>query len=142
VSWQKKFEKIWNGERFSTGSVSDLNLDQVAYAPRTVMELTPLSCIRYLNTLYFSKDYCSLRQGGQKNVRQTNRRIPERAGVTPDRSASRNERLLRLIPFDLLLKTERVADGESNDASLFGPITIRADPMRNRPYVINHPSVA
>ena len=29
-----------------------------------------------------------------------------------------------------------------NDASLFGSITIRADPKRNRPYVINNLSSA
>ena len=38
--------RIWDGKRYGTGSVSDLSIDQVADAPRTVPQIAPLSHTR------------------------------------------------------------------------------------------------
>jgi hypothetical protein len=38
--------RVWDGKRYGTGSVSDLIDAQVADAPRTVPEITPLSRTR------------------------------------------------------------------------------------------------
>jgi len=38
--------RVWDGKRYGTGSVSDLIDAQVADAPRTVPQITPLSRTR------------------------------------------------------------------------------------------------